>query len=75
MAAALYVEKEVVVKKGKIGENTVEKKSVEINITNLIRDINRLERERQVENEGKGKGKIKEFNAKYRVKNGNKSGH
>ena len=75
MAAALYVEKEVVVKKGKIGENTVEKKRIEINITSLIRDINRLERETRVENEGKGKGKIKEFNGKYRVKNGNKSGH
>ena len=37
-------------------------------ITNLRRDINRLERGRQEETRGKGKRKIKELNMKYGVK-------
>ena len=37
-------------------------------ITNLRRDINRLERGRQEETRGKGKRKIKELNVKYGVK-------
>ena len=41
---------------------------MESDITNLRRDINRLEREKQGETGGKGKTKIKELNAKYRVK-------
>ena len=41
---------------------------METDITNLRRDINRLEREKQGETGGKGKTKIKELNAKYRVK-------
>ena len=43
---------------------------MESDITNLIRDINRLEREKRGENGGKEKKKIKEKNAKYRVKKG-----
>ena len=41
---------------------------IESDITNLRRDINRLERERQGETGAKRKRKIKELNAKYRVK-------
>ena len=41
---------------------------IESDITNLRRDINRLVRERQGETGGKGKRKIKELDAKYRVK-------
>ena len=44
------------------------KKRIESDITNLGRDINRLERERQGETGGKGGKKIKELNTKYRVK-------
>ena len=40
----------------------------ESDITNLRRDINRLERERRGEARGKRKRKIKELNTKYRVK-------
>ena len=70
MAAALWVTKEVGVKKGKIGEHKEPwwKKRAESDITNLRRDINRLERERQGETGGKGRRKIKELNAKYREK-------
>ena len=70
MAAALWVAKEVGVKKGKIGEKKEPwwKRRTESDITNLGRDINRLERERRGETGGKGKEKIKELNAKYRVK-------
>ena len=70
MAAASWVAKEVGVKKGKIGEKKEPwwKRRIESDITNLRRDINRLERERWEENRGKGKRKIKELNAKYRVK-------
>ena len=55
--------------KGKIGEKKEPrwKRRIESDITNLRRDINRLQRERQ-ETGGKGKRKIKELNAKYRVK-------
>ena len=38
-----------------------------MNITNLRRDIIRLERERQVETGGKRKIKLKKLNIKYRV--------
>ena len=67
MAAALWVATDVGVKKGKIGEKKESwwKRRVEIDITNLRRDINR---ERQGESGGKGKRKIKELNAKYRLK-------
>ena len=70
MAAALWVTKEVGVKKGKIGEHKEPwwKKRAESDITNLRSDINRLERERQGETGGKGRRKIKELNAKYREK-------
>ena len=44
------------------------KRRIESDITNLRRDINRLVRERQGETGGKGKRKIKELDAKYRVK-------
>ena len=40
------------------------KRSIESDITNLKRDINRLERERQGETGGKGKRKIEELYAK-----------
>ena len=70
MAAALWVAKEIGVKKGKRGKKKEPwwKRRIESDITNLRRDINRLERERQGETGGKGKRKIKEMNAKYRVK-------
>ena len=70
MSAALQVTKEVGVKKGKIGEKKEPwwKRRIESDITNLRRDINRLERERRGETRQKGKRKIKELNAKYRVK-------
>ena len=70
MAAALWVAKEVGVKKDKIGEKKEPwwKRRIESDITNLRRDINRLERERRGETGQKGKRKIKELNAKYRVK-------
>ena len=70
MSAALSVTKEVGVKKGKIGEKKEPwwKRRIESDITNLRRDINRLERERRGETGQKGKRKIKELNAKYRVK-------
>ena len=70
MAAALSVAKEVGMKNGKIGEKKASwwKRRIESDITNLRRDINRLERERRGETGGKGKRKIKELNAKYRVK-------
>ena len=70
MAAALSVAKEVGMKNGKIGEKKASwwKRRIESDITNLRRDINRLERERRGETGGKGNRKIKELNAKYRVK-------
>ena len=70
MAPAHWVAKEVGVKKGKIGEKKEPwwKSRIESDITNLRRDINRLERERQGETGGKGKENIKELNTKYRVK-------
>ena len=43
-------------------------KRIESDMTNLTRDINRLERGIQGETGGKGKGKINELNAKYRRK-------
>ena len=57
-------------KKGKIGEKKEPwwKRRIESDISNLRRDINRLERERRGETGGKGKRNIKELNAKYRVK-------
>ena len=65
MTAALWVVKEVGVKKGNIGEKEEPwwKIRIESDITNL-----RRERERRGETGGKGKKKIKELNAKYRVK-------
>ena len=56
MAAAFWVAKEVGVKKGKIGEKKEPwwKKRIESVITNLRRDINRLERERGGETGKKG---------------------
>ena len=70
MAAALWVAKEVGMKKGKIGENKEPwwKRRIETDITNLRRHIPRLERERRGETGGKGKRKIKELNAKDRMK-------
>ena len=70
MAAALWVAKEVGVKKDKIGKRKESwwKRRIESDITNLERDINRLERERQGETGGKGGKKIKKLNTKYRVK-------
>ena len=70
MAPALWVSKEVGVKKSKIGEKKEPwwKSRIESDITNLRRDINRLERERRGETGGKGKKNIKELNTKYRVK-------
>ena len=70
MAAALWVSKEFGEKKDKIGERKEPwwKRRIESDITNLRRDINRLGRERQGETGGKGKRKIKELDAKYRVK-------
>ena len=70
MAAALWVAKEVGVKKDNIGEKKEPrwKRRFESDKTSLRRDINRLEKERQRETGGKGKRKIKELNAKYRVK-------
>ena len=70
MAAALWVSKEFGEKKDKIGGKKEPwlKRRIESDITNLRRDINRLVRERQGETGGKGKRKIKELDAKYRVK-------
>ena len=64
--AALWVVKEVGVKKGKVGEKKEPwwKRRIESYITNLRRDINRLERERRGETGWKRKRKIKELNAK-----------
>ena len=66
MATALWVAKKVGVKKSKRGEKKEPwwKRSIESDITNLKRDINRLERERQRETGGKGKRKIEELYAK-----------
>ena len=44
------------------------KRRIESDITNLRRDVNRLERGRRGETGGKRNRKIKELNAKYRVK-------
>ena len=57
MSATLWVAKEVGVKKGKIGKEKEPswKRRIESDITNLRRDINRLERERRGETGGKGK--------------------
>ena len=70
MAAALWVAKEVGVKKDKIGEKEQPwwKRRIESDITNLRLDINRLERERRRETGWKGKRKIKELNAKFKLK-------
>ena len=61
MTAALWVAKEVGVKKGKSGEQkeTWWKRRTGSDITNLRRDINRLERERRAETGGIEKRKIK----------------
>ena len=76
MAAVLWVAKEVGVKKEKRGEKIESwwKRRVESDITNLRRDIKRIERDRRGETEGKAERKFKEVNAKYRVKKVNKSG-
>ena len=70
MGAALWVAKEVGFQKGKIGEKKEPwwKRTIESDITNLRKDIKRLERERRGETGGKGKRKIKGINTKYRVK-------
>ena len=70
MAAAPWVAKEVGVKKGKIGDKKEPwwKRRIESDITNLRRDINRLEWERRGETGRKGKKKIKKLNTKYKVK-------
>ena len=67
MAAALWVAKEIGVKKGKIGEKKEPwwKRRIESDITNLTG--NRLERERQGETREKGKKNIKKLNTKCRV--------
>ena len=61
MAAAVRVAKEVGLKKSKIEEKKEPwwKRRIKSDITNLRRDINRLERERRRETGGKGKRKIK----------------
>ena len=63
MAAALWVAKEVGVRKGKTGDKKEPwwKRIIESDIINLGRDINRLERERRGDTGGKGKKKIKEI--------------
>ena len=55
MAAAHWIPKEVEVKKSKIGEKKEPrwKRRIEGDITNLKRDINRLERERPGETKEK----------------------
>ena len=70
MTAAIWAAKEVRMKKLKRGEKKEPwcKRRIDSDITNLRRDINRLERERRGETGGKGKRKIKELNAKYREK-------
>ena len=70
MAAALWISKDVGVQKGKTGEKKQPwlKRRIESDIANLRRDVNRLEKERRGETGGKGKRKIKDLNAKYRVK-------
>ena len=61
--------KEVGVKKGIIGDRKeLWWKRTESDITNLRRDINRLERERRGEIRGNGTKKMKELNTTYRVK-------
>ena len=57
-------------KKGKIGEKKEPwwKRRIESDITNLRRDINKLEWERRGETGGKGNKKIKELNTKYKMK-------
>ena len=61
---------QVGVKKSKRGEEKEPwwKRRIESDITNLRRNIKKLEREKRGENGGKGKRKIKELNTKYRVK-------
>ena len=70
MAAALWVTKVVGVRKDKKEEKKGQwsKRRIRSDIANQRKDINRLERERRGETGGKGKRKIKELNAKYRVK-------
>ena len=70
MAAALWISKDVGVQNSKTGEKKQPcwKRRIESDIANLRRDINRLEKERRGETGGKGKRKIKDLNAKYRVK-------
>ena len=70
MAAALWVAKEVGVKKGKSEEKKEPwwKRRIESDITNLRKNINRLKRESRGETGGNRKRKIKGLNAKYRVK-------
>ena len=69
-AAALGVAKDVGVKKSKRGEQKEPwwKRRTESDITNLRRNIKRLEREKRGETGGRGKRKIKELNTKYRAK-------
>ena len=69
MAAAFWVAKEVGGKSSKIGKKKEPwwKRRIENDITNLRRGIIRLERERRGETGRKGK-RIRELNAKYRVK-------
>ena len=70
MAAALWVTKVVGVRKDKKEEKKGQwsKRRIRSDIANQRKDINKLERERRGETGGKGKRKIKELNAKYRVK-------
>ena len=70
MAAAIWTAKEVKVKKGKRGEKKEPwcKGRIESDITNLRRDINRLERERRKETGGKGKGNISESKQRLTAK-------
>ena len=70
MAAALWLAKEVGVKKGKRGEKKEPwcKRKIESDITKLRKDIKRLERARRGETLGNEKKKIKELNGKYRLK-------
>ena len=60
IAAVLWIAKEVGAMKGKRGEKKEPwwRRRIESDITNLKRNINRLERERQEETRGKGKRKI-----------------
>ena len=67
MAVAVSLGKEVGLGKDKTGEKKepLWKRRIESDITNLRRDVNRLERERRGETGGEVKRKIKILNPQY----------